>query len=127
MYLLSYKELFANNNLVDALQKRFIELIVRAGEFVEKQLKIESYTTLIKGLASKEPYRGGDSKQNTGIHSNASKSSTNNCTAVGKVVSTKDRSVESKQELFRSMESQSKFLSIQNNCSSADLKTPGDG
>ena len=78
-------------------------------------------------MASKELYNGGDSNQNTGIHSNANKSDMKNCTLVGNVVCTNDWSVESKKELFRSMESQSKILNIQNNCTSADLKTPGDG
>ncbi|KAL1805145.1 hypothetical protein ACET3Z_028213 [Daucus carota] len=127
MYLLSSKELFAKNNLVDTLQKRFVELIVRAGEFVDKELKSQSYKILSKDLSSKESYNGGECNQNKGIDSNSNKSDVNSCALVGPVVCTNDRSIESRKELFRSMESQSKILNIQNNCSSADLKTPGDG
>ena len=127
MYLLSSKELFAKNNLVDTLQKRFVELIVRAGEFVDKELKSQSYKILIKDLSCKESYNGGECNQNKGIDSNSNKSDVNSCALVGPVVCTNERSIESRKELFRSMESQSKILNIQNNCSSADLKTPGDG
>uniref|UniRef100_A0A164YPN4 Uncharacterized protein n=1 Tax=Daucus carota subsp. sativus TaxID=79200 RepID=A0A164YPN4_DAUCS len=131
MYLLSSKELFSNNNLVDGLQKRFVDLIVKANEFVEKELNIQNYKTLfnnsVLNYVSMRRENTGSSNEKVDAGDGLINFSTKKSVCPDNLVTTNDMVEENKSELFRSMESQSKFLSIQEKCLSNDLKTPGDG
>ncbi|KAL1816296.1 hypothetical protein ACET3Z_018870 [Daucus carota] len=131
MYLLSSKELFSNNNLVDGLQKRFVDLIVKANEFVEKELNIQNYKTLfnnsVLNYVSMRRENTGSSNEKVDAGDGLINFTTKKSVCPDNLVTTNDMVEENKSELFRSMESQSKFLSIQEKCLSNDLKTPGDG
>lgn len=127
MYLLSSKEVFSGSDLVQTLQERYIDLIAKASDFVERELKIETFSGLIKhsGVNNLEgkSHPVEVSKQKSGEHD-----------IVANRVFTKDddnlfaseTNERNKSKIFKSMESQSKSLSFHNTSLHVGLETPGE-
>lgn len=137
IYLLTAKDMFKNNDLVNSLESMFLSLVKRANAFVENELhqKISSESSHLRNDQI-ETVKPGQSSQNKTVPRNAGENAKENLLDDDILLSTQDwdyidslsgkkrAEQDSAAKLFNSMESQSKTLSLPLSNSSSAFKTP---
>lgn len=131
MYLLSARELFKNNSLVNSLESKFLCLIKKSNEFVSNELNGQPRSgNQTVGKSPQQNLLSGvriSVEKNNGVeHDDDICFSEQDWNYIDSLSVPRDNAEVKSSRLFNSMESQSKSLSLASSKSPSAFKTPAD-